>query len=262
MPKKPLVTVLITNYNKEKYIFETIQSIKNQTYNKIQIIVIDNLSTDGSEKIVNKFKNVLKLNNNLKKTPALNQIRSIEIGLKKSKGDIIFLLDGDDFFKKEKIENIVNLFSNNPKLQVICDTPIIFTKKKREIFINNKKRLSNRYIWPTTFPTSSISLKKRYFTKTINLIKKNSFQFLEIDFRLCCLFPLLKDRLKIIEKNFTFYRQVDDGIMSGYPKFRKKWWVKRNQAFEFFEKINISFGKKINYGADFLLTKIIYFLIK
>ena len=101
MIKSPVVTVIITNYNKKKYLFKTIKSVKEQTYKKVQIIVVDNLSNDGSEKISKKFNNVLQLQNKIRKSPALNQIHSIEIGLKKSLGEIIFLLDGDDFYKKE-----------------------------------------------------------------------------------------------------------------------------------------------------------------
>ncbi len=262
MIKSPVVTVIITNYNKKKYLFKTIKSVKGQTYKKVQIIVVDNLSNDGSEKISKKFNKVLQLQNKIRKSPALNQIHSIEIGLKKSLGEIIFLLDGDDFYKKDKLNNIIKLFLNEPNLQAVCDTPIMFPKNKRKIFSYDINRLSNSFIWPNTFPTSSITLKKKYLKDCFKLLKKNSFKSLEVDFRLCCLFPLFKNQFKIIDHNYTFYRQVDDGIMSKYQKFGVNWWIKRHQAFKFFEAINNKFNKKINYGIDYFITKILYLILK
>ena len=49
------ISILITNYNKEKYIEECILSVLNQDSNNIEIIVLDNNSTDNSLKIINKF---------------------------------------------------------------------------------------------------------------------------------------------------------------------------------------------------------------
>ena len=66
--KRPLVSIIITNFNKEKYIHQTIKSAINQKYKKSEVIVIDNFSSDNSCKIISKFKNVKLLFNNRKKT--------------------------------------------------------------------------------------------------------------------------------------------------------------------------------------------------
>jgi len=94
--KSPLITILITNFNKKKFIEDTIKSCKNQSYRNIEIIVVDNCSTDGSIKSISKFKKIKLLFNIKKISPALNQIKSIEMGALKTKGEIICLLDGDD----------------------------------------------------------------------------------------------------------------------------------------------------------------------
>ena len=64
----PLITILITNFNKEKFITSTIQSCKNQSYSNIEIIVVDNCSTDDSIKTISKFKKIKLLHNIKKKT--------------------------------------------------------------------------------------------------------------------------------------------------------------------------------------------------
>ena len=164
------VSVIITNYNKQKYIVETIKSVLSQGYKNFEIIVIDNLSTDNSYKLISKYKKIRLFRNIIKKTSALNQIKSIEIGLKKSRGKIICLLDGDDVFRKNKLRDIVEYFEKNPYSQAVCDIPLIKDKFQLNAFNYDNKRVNSNKIWPTTFPTSSISIKKKYL---LDCIKKN-----------------------------------------------------------------------------------------
>ncbi len=251
------VSVIITNYNKKKYIVDTIKSVLSQGYKNFEIIVIDNLSTDNSYKLISKYKKIRLFRNIIKKTSALNQIKSIEIGLKKSRGKIICLLDGDDIFRKNKLRDIVEYFEKNPYSQAVCDIPLIKDKSQLNAFNYDNKRVNSNKIWPTTFPTSSISIKKKYLLDCIKKFQKEKFDFLEIDFRLCCVFSLYKKNYNVLNKNLTYYRQVNDGIMSSYKKFEKKWWIKRSQAFDFFFFIKKRFKKKYSYSFDYFLTKTI-----
>ena len=56
MPNKPLVSILMTVYNHEEYLEQSIRSIKKQTYKNWELVLIDNGSTDSSKKILVKFK--------------------------------------------------------------------------------------------------------------------------------------------------------------------------------------------------------------
>ncbi len=256
--KSPLVSIIITNFNKEKYIYQTIKSAINQKYKKFEIIVIDNFSSDNSCKIISKFRNIKLLFNKEKKTGALNQIKSIEIGLKNCRGSIICLLDGDDLFNNNKVSQIVNFFNKNSNYNAVLDLPIIFKNINRPInFRYDKKRKTKSSIWPTTFPTSSISIRKNYLKKCIQVFKKDKFQNLEIDFRLCCLFSIFENNYNILNKKLTYYRQVEDGIMSNYKKFGKRWWIKRSEAFNFFFYLKKKYKRKYSLSLDFFVTKII-----
>ena len=55
MPEMPLVTFVVTSYNYEKYILKTLESIKSQTYKNIEIIVVDDKSSDNSVELIKKF---------------------------------------------------------------------------------------------------------------------------------------------------------------------------------------------------------------
>ena len=119
MQKKPLVSILIASYNKEKYVQRCINSCLNQTYNKIEVIIYDDGSKDNSYEIAKKIKGIKVFKNkkrkNLGKFNTYYQINSYNKAFLKSKGKYILLLDSDDFFKKNKIKEIVNYFNKNPK---------------------------------------------------------------------------------------------------------------------------------------------------
>ncbi len=103
-----LVSVLIPLYNHEQYINECLDSIKNQTYSNIEVIIVNDGSSDNSEKIVKQWiENNPNLNikyisqENQGVTKTLNKM----IGL--SKGEYITLCASDDVLKEESIEKRV-----------------------------------------------------------------------------------------------------------------------------------------------------------
>ena len=177
-----------------------------------------------------------------------------------STGKILCLLDSDDFFFPEKIHTIKNIFANNPKLDILFDIP--HTQKKNKIYPLKIKKKFNKYIWPTILPTSSISLKRSLFKDCLELNLFDNYPILEIDFRLNFFAQNIIGNYQIIDKRLTFYRKVENGIMSNIKKFSFKWWFKRLNAHYFVEdlykKQKIYFKK--NY--DYYLTKIIVFLLK
>ena len=257
---QPFVSIIITNFNKKSFLSNCIKSCYSQNYQKFEVILIDNDSNDGSIEIIKKFKKIrlVKSKRNYS-SPALNQLNSVFKGLNISKGTIICLLDSDDYFKKGKLISIVNYFKNNKNEKLVCDIPIKKYGKKTTIF-KFKKNKELAKIWPTTFPTSSISFKKDYF----DIIKKNlyegKFDKLEIDFRLCSLTNIFFKKLPILDKNLTIYRQDTGGIMSKYKKYHLLWWLKRKQAHDFFGLILSK--KKINRlkSLDYSITMMVFYL--
>ena len=256
--KNELVSILISNYNKEKYIKRCLNSCINQSYQNIQIVFVDNLSTDNSVKVLKNYKNIkLVSTKSRSKYYALNQINTLFTGLNFCKGKIISLLDSDDFFKKNKIERIVSYFNKYPNKNLVCDTPYLYFKKGHiKKFINKEKK--NFYIWPTTFPTSSINLRKSFLKECFNNIFPKMFSQIEIDFRILVFAEKIKNDLNIISSNLTYYYQNPNGILSKYKKFSFYWWKKRFEAYEFMEffykKNNIKFIKTLDYKITYLMS--------
>ena len=137
---KNLVSILITNYNKGSFIKKTIESCLNQNYKNKEILLFDDCSVDNSLNIINRYKKNVRLVSNKNKqfkSAPLNQINGIIRLFKKSRGSIIFLLDGDDQFKKNKLKYIFNLFEKSENLNFIQDKPYL-TKNKELMYLKKK----------------------------------------------------------------------------------------------------------------------------
>lgn len=109
MNNRPLVSILINNYNYERFIGKAIDSALSQTYPHVEVVVVDDGSTDHSSDIIASFKDriipILKKNG--------GQASAFNAGFAASKGDIICFLDADDIFVPEKVEKVVNVFSSS-----------------------------------------------------------------------------------------------------------------------------------------------------
>ena len=106
-----LVSVCINSYNSGKYILETINSVINQSYKNLQIIVIDDCSTDNTVELIKSINDSrIEIHSTYKNsyiTFAYNE------SLKYVKGDYIARLDADDLWQKDKIEKQVNFLEQN-----------------------------------------------------------------------------------------------------------------------------------------------------
>lgn len=115
----PLVSVLMVNYNHEKTIKRTIESVLNQTYKNIQFIIVDDGSKDGSIEVIKSFKDprieLFELHDNNHICLATN------FGFKKVKGDYLARIDSDDIWYPEKLKKQLQFINNNKDCN-ICFT--------------------------------------------------------------------------------------------------------------------------------------------
>ena len=257
--KKKHISILITNYNKSIFIKKCLKSCVAQNYPSKEILVFDDKSSDNSISIIKKFKSIKLFINKKKKfnSGPLNQIYGIRQLIKKSKGDIIFLLDGDDFFKKNKLNKLSKLFEKNKNLNFLQDTPINYLTGSK---ISIKKRRSLYTIWPRFFPTSTIVVRKSYFKNFLKLVLPNKFPNLEIDARMT-IYSHLRNEFNYIDESYTTYNTDTKGITSNYKKFRSKWWIKRMEAFNYMQYISKILKIDFKKGPDFYLTRFINFFL-
>jgi len=105
----PLVSILINNYNYGQFLGEAIDSALNQTYSNIEVIVVDDGSTDNSRDVIESYGDLIQP---IMKANA-GQASAFNVGFAASQGEIICFLDSDDIFLSEKIEKIEKIFARN-----------------------------------------------------------------------------------------------------------------------------------------------------
>jgi glycosyltransferase involved in cell wall biosynthesis len=115
------VSILINNHNYQQYVAAAIQSALNQTYSAVEVIVVDDGSTDGSRDVIAQFSDRVKtiLKENGGQASAFNE------GFAASQGDVICLLDSDDTFLPTKVEAVVGAFLKCPEARW-CFHPVDF----------------------------------------------------------------------------------------------------------------------------------------
>ena len=105
-----MISIIIPNYNKSQFLAETINSVKKQTYDNWEAIIIDDCSSDNSVDIIEKLisndnKFSLKVNFSNK---GANYSRNL--GIKEAKGDFIIFLDSDDILSNDCLKNRIEFF--------------------------------------------------------------------------------------------------------------------------------------------------------
>lgn len=118
MEIKILISIIIPVYNKEEYLDRCLASVCKQTYNNIEIIIVNDGSTDSSGKIVSKWEN---LDSRIKYIEQKNHGVSVarNNGMQLSKGEYIYFVDADDSITSNAIETLVKKISDGNKVDIV-----------------------------------------------------------------------------------------------------------------------------------------------
>ena len=128
--KKPLISVIIPTYNRAYILSKAIESVLNQTFKDLELIVVDDGSTDETPYLVSKYPLIYV------KKPHTGVPHTRNIGISKAKGDFIAFLDSDDVFVPEKLEKQLKFFERCPDYKIVQTEEIWYKGNKR---INPKK---------------------------------------------------------------------------------------------------------------------------
>ncbi len=129
--KNNKISVIVAVYNTEKYVKKCIESLLNQTYDNIEIVVVEDCSTDNSKKVIQKYKDnkKIKLLYN-EKNSGLSYSRNR--GLKEATGEYIGYIDSDDYVEKDYFEKLINSIVKNKSEIAICDMKIVYENTNNE----------------------------------------------------------------------------------------------------------------------------------
>lgn len=154
-----LISIIIPVYNGAKTLSETLKSIEDQTWDNIEIIIVNDGSTDGTERVFEKF---VKAGNLRHKYLWLNQINkgapaARNHGFEESHGDFIFFCDADAILKKDALEKMDQALRENPQAAYTYSS-----------FLWGKKIFK---LWPF----DAERLKKMPYIHTMALIRREKF---------------------------------------------------------------------------------------
>ena len=105
---RPLVSIIIPNYNHEKFLVQRLKTVLNQSYENFEVILLDDASTDGSPKLLKNYKSHPKvshlvINEDNSKSP----FKQWQIGIAQAKGEYIWIAESDDFCQLHFLERLL-----------------------------------------------------------------------------------------------------------------------------------------------------------
>src|SRR4026207_1616410 len=139
MKETPLVSVIIPVYNYDRYLGEAIESVLSQTYQQLEVIVVDDGSTDQSGEVARSFdgrgvRYCQQVHAGI--GPARNK------GVELAQGDYIAFLDADDRWPLEKLERQLRAFESDPELEMCFGQALqLQNGPEWEAGVKNDKRL-------------------------------------------------------------------------------------------------------------------------
>ena len=158
---RAVVSIVIPVHNGEKYIKESIDSCLAQTYSNIEIIVVDDKSTDSTLEILKEYGEKIKVFP-VEKQNGLGNV--INIGIRASKGKYIARMDADDIMYPDRIEKQVEYLENNPSCVAVGGQIDIINENSditghREYAQNDKDLKKNRFLFQP-FAHPAVTLRK------------------------------------------------------------------------------------------------------
>lgn len=257
----PLVSIIIPAYNHEKYIANTLESIINQTYRNIELIILNDGSIDNTHQVIENYSQILK--DRFNKFIYINKrnegiCKTLNIGLKVANGEYIVPFASDDYMFPERIEQQVDFLEKNPDYGMVytdgfdcnsqgllgldCNYRIENLFSARMKFVEGDMfdfLIENVFL----FPTPTVCIRKDCFDKVglydENLLYEDPDMFLRIAQRF---------KIGYIDKLLTIHRihgansGKDPGILiAGMILMEEKW-------------------SKVNLGSQTLKNRLIEYL--
>lgn len=247
----PKVSIIINNFNYGRFLRTAIESALSQSYSNKEVIVVDDGSTDGSQEIIKSFGNYV--------IPLFKdnggQASAINAGFRVTKGEYIFLLDADDYWKSEKISLCMELFLGDEGCAFVQHNMIEVDENSRKLGLLKTQQLPqgrldfNRALGMcyALAPTSASGFSRKVLDRIL-LIPEGIFR-LRADYYLQTM-AILNSKLVSIDEPLGFYRIHGENFYSGRltgDKIEKDIYLISSYDMHLREKFGIKTRLRDNY---------------
>lgn len=243
------ISIIIPTYNSEKTINDTLESIKNQTYKDVEVVVIDGLSKDKTLEIVKGFSDKINIKIISEKDDGLYD--AMNKGIKIASGDIVHILNSDDYYSENDVlEKINKAFIENANVEIVYGDIKYFDKDKTEKIVRvwkageyQEKKLNSGWI----IPHPSLFIKNDLYKRLDHVFDTQLKISADYEFILRLL-KVYKIKPLYIPEILVSMRigGVSDGNLSskikGWQELRKSWSINKISVPKFFI-IRRLFGK-------------------
>lgn len=227
----PKVSVIVTTFNRENYLKETIQSILCQTYQDFELVVVDNFSDYDFFGFINSFNSpkIIAYQNSNNGIIAINR----NLGISKAIGEYLAFCDDDDIWIANKLECQVSFLMQNPEFDIVSS--------KIELFSNDQLVDTNR-----------IPKVRRKLT-TFKLLYRNTVYYSTVVLRAKCLnYKFSEDPLLIATEDYQLWLKLrlSGTLIHQMNKYLVKYRISNtsaylNQQAEMYSKLNYTIWKSL-----------------
>lgn len=212
MNKDALVSIAMCSYNGERFIKEQINSILNQTYENIELIIVDDCSKDKTVEIIQEYLNKDNRIKFYKNENNIGFVKNFEKSISLCTGEYIALADQDDIWKNNKLEVFVSEIKENT---LIYSDAILIDKDSKilnkELIRPNanlvKGRCNKAFIFTNCVSGNTLMFKKELIPYILPIPEQMSFHDIWIAFVASTIGTIIPT-----EESFTFYRRYTEQV--------------------------------------------------
>lgn len=263
---KPLVSIVVPCYNHEMYLYDCLESVRKQSYKKIELIIIDDCSQDSSWEIIQsyviKFKNSMYAIEAKRNETNLGITKTLNSLLKLAHGNLIKPLASDDYLDADCISSFVHESINNENINIFISNG--YNVYEDSSYYKNKI-INNHYSSAPNFNDGNlferIYLENFIFSPGVVIIKKvyDDYGYYDENSGIEDLDFFLKVTsngntiIKYIDKKLVFYR-IHENSASSSINFKKN--IEKNKKY-YFKRIQIAEKYRLRAGEELYSRKII-----
>ncbi|WP_299106666.1 glycosyltransferase family A protein [uncultured Winogradskyella sp.] len=258
-----LVSVIIPVFNRENFIYECLESILKQTYRPIEVILVDDGSTDNSISLIKKYikensvKDIFDIRLFQQKNSGAPKARNK--GLFEAHGEYVQFFDSDDLLLPNKLEHQISIFNKN----------IDIVYSKTQVFLNNRdclvekfwgRELTGEYIDYFEFPWQTMcALYRRNYLISNNIVWNEDLKMHQ-DWEFSMQHVIQTDKIVFLNEVNSLYRShdydriglnlstdklksIEDALFSIYKKLEDKKLVSSSLKFLYFKRLSFCFYK-------------------